>query len=57
MRILNYSENSLEKDAKGVTDCDGEHKQKNQCDKCHKKARRKQCKSAWGNLKKRIIIH
>ena len=34
MITLNYSENPLEKNAKGVSDCDGEIKQKNKCDEC-----------------------
>ena len=44
LRTLNYSENPLEKDAKSVSDCDGEIKQKNQCDECHNEAMTKQLK-------------
>ena len=42
---LNYSENPLEKDAKG----DGEIKQKNQCDKCQNEAMTKKIKAALEN--------
>ena len=36
----------LEKDAYGVSDCDGEIKQKNECDGCHNEAMIKTSKPA-----------